>query len=225
MSSPYPLDIVQRIADAGKCPIVLVDNTFPGIPYDTVMLDDFGGAYQATQHLLSLGHTHIKLIMGLAMSLEVPPSFRERYRGYCAACEDAGITPLPAGQIPPDIEQPYKPNPPERYSEWFASLVNDNPDITAFFCANDVYAIRTIHELQRLKLRVPEDYSVVGFDDDNMSGMINPPLTTIRSSKRMVGVLAARQLLSRLAGDTMPPIHSTIGADLIVRSSSAPRKK
>jgi DNA-binding LacI/PurR family transcriptional regulator len=221
MSSPYPRNIIQRVADASGCPIVLVDNIFPGTPCDTVMIDDFGGAYQVTQHLLELGHTKIKVLMGYSMSLDVPPSFRERYRGYCAACEDAGVTPLPATIIPADVELPYNPNPPERYSEWFASLIQSEPEITAIFGVNDLYAIRTVHELQRLNYRVPQDYSVVGFDDDNMASLINPPLTTVRSSKRMAGVLAARQLLSRLAGDTMPPIHSTVGTDLIVRRSSA----
>ncbi len=223
LSSPYPRETLDRVAQTSGCPVVLVDNTFPASPYDTVMVDDFGGAYQATQHLLQLGHSKIKVIMGRALSLNVPPSFQERYRGYCAACEETGIQPVAPAILPTEIEQmQVQQDRHERYREWLASIRDAEPELTAFFCVNDLYAINAIHGLQWLGARVPEECSVVGFDDQNMSGLITPPLTTIRSYKRTMGMLAVKQLLSRLSGDTMPAVHITVGTDLIVRASTSP---
>lgn len=220
MSSPYPIKLVQRVVKASGCPIVLIDNMFPVSPYDTVMADDFGGAYQITQHLIQLGHTHIKMIMGLALSLEIPPSFQERYRGYCSACEASGIRPEPPAITPAELEKPHVQRRNELYCEWFATLHAAEPELTAFFGASDLYAINTMQGLQRLNLRVPDDYSVVGFDDYYISSLMSPPLTTIRSHIRTMGLLAVKQLLVRLAGDTMPPVHITVGTDLIMRAST-----
>ncbi len=93
LTSPYPATFVKRLSRESGCPIVLIDNIFPGAPFDSLMMDDFGGAYQITQYLIALGHTRIVMATGRMGNPEIPPSFQERYRGYCAACTAAGLSP------------------------------------------------------------------------------------------------------------------------------------
>lgn len=219
MSSPYTERVINRVAKVSGVPIVLIDNTFPSSPYDTVMADDFGGGYQITRHLLELGHTHIRLITGFTLNPDVPPSFKERYRGYSAACHDAGVTPLAAAFIPQEIE-PNSIGRMDLYVQWLQSLIDAEPCLTAFFGAGDVFAIRTLQSLQSLGYNVPDDFSVIGYDDYEMASLINPPLTTIHSYKRALGAIAVRQLLMRIAGDDAPPLYIKVGVNLRVRGSS-----
>lgn len=219
MSSPYLERVINRVAKVSGVPIVLVDNTYPSCPYDTIMADDFGGGYQVTRHLLNLGHTYIRMITGFTLNPDVPPSFRERYRGYFAACEDAGITPLPPALIPNEIEA-NNIRRTDLYKAWIKELIETETCITAFFCASDLYAIRTQQALQTLGYTIPDDYSVVGYDDYETSSLVNPPLTTIHSYKRAMGAAAVRQLFARIAGDAMPPLYITVGANMRMRASS-----
>ena len=98
LASPYPPELVKKIASAVSCPMVLIDNFIPGSPYDTIMNDDFGGAYQAVQYLLELGHRTIYMIIGplkrLGAQPSDPPSIIDRHRGYSAAMLDGGYTPF-----------------------------------------------------------------------------------------------------------------------------------
>jgi|SRR5690606_24390558 len=223
MSSPYPRKVIDRISRLSRCPVVLVDNTFPGSPYDTVMADDYGGGYLVTRHLLELGHTHILTITGLALSLEIPPSFRERYRGYCAACEEKGIEPLPLAVVPEDVQvSPVARREP--FQEWLASLLECYPETTAFFGSSDLFAVTTIQSLHAMNYRVPDDYSVVGFDNYDMANVMNPALTTIHSYKRGMGQVAVQRLLARIDGDDMPPLYTVVSTDLMVRASSGPAR-
>src|SRR5215212_3829572 len=92
LASPYPPALVKQIAKAANGPIVLIDNLIPGSPFDSVMNDDFGGAYQAVQHLLELGHRYIHMIMGPLKKPGIlpntPPSVLDRFRGYSSAMLD-----------------------------------------------------------------------------------------------------------------------------------------
>lgn len=221
MSSPYPRRMVDHVAKVSRCPIVLVDNTFPGSPYDTVMADDFGGGYLVTKHLLDQGHSQILTITGLALSLDIPPSFRERYRGYCVACEHAGVKPLPMMVVPQDI--PVSPTARrEPFQGWMASMLESYPGATGFFGTGDLFALMAHQSLQNLKYRIPEDFSVVGFDNYEMANVLNPPLTTIHSYKRGMGQVAVRRLMARIEGDDMPPLHTIVSTDLVVRGSTGP---
>jgi LacI family transcriptional regulator len=220
MASPYSRQMVDLVAGIGDCPVVLVDNTFPVSPYDIVMADDFGSGYQITQHLLNLGHRRIKTVMGFALSPHVPPSFRERYRGYCAACMDHGVDSMPEAVGVAVIDDPANPDRDSLFQEWLQAIIADEPDITAFFGVSDLYAVRVMKALQNLNYHVPGDFSVAGCDDYELANVIKPSLTTVRLYPRIMGQVAVRQIFARIAGDTLPPLHLTIGADLIPREST-----
>ncbi|WP_081752690.1 LacI family DNA-binding transcriptional regulator [Kallotenue papyrolyticum] len=209
---PYPPGLVHTVARYSQRPLVLVDNTLPGQPYDSVMADDFGGGYLATQHLIELGH-HAIVIVGVEAGV---PSFSERERGYRAACQAAGIDPLPPLAVVWDVE---------RMVERVAAHLAQQPAVTAFFCVGDAYAALLIQVLERLGQRVPEDCSVVGFDDLAPMRFVRPALTTITNHPRTLGAVAVQRLMALWDGEARPTQAIKIGTELKVRASSGPHRR
>jgi LacI family transcriptional regulator len=224
LASPYPAQLVTRVASSANCPIVLIDNLIPGSPYDSVMNDDFGGAYQAVQHLLNLGHRYVFMVMGQlkkpGVSPSIPPSVADRYRGYTAAMVDAGYTPFPTVEIPLDYSQTVPGR--NELPQWLGNLLARSPRPTALFCNIDYYAVRIIATLTSLGYRVPEDISVVGFDDLDIAQMIHPRLTTVRINRSSMSKVAMQRLIARIEGDDSPALFIHVGAKLIIRESTAP---
>lgn len=168
-------------------PVVLVNTIGQRADLPLVVADNYGGAYKAVQYLISLGHRRIGYINGATDS----PCCLDRYQGYCDALTDAGITPDPAllqeGQFKAAISR--------RCAETLLSL--ENPP-TAIFTANDETAYRVLDVAKVRGLRVPEDLSVIGFDDSLPSVDTDPALTTIRQPFREMGRCAVELLLSLL---------------------------
>lgn len=204
---PYPRSLIERLADASGKTIVLVDNWTVGLPYDSVMADDFGGAYISTQHLLNLGHRFIGAIVGRLDT----PSFAERYRGYCAACQDVDVAPQPAIEMGWDRSA---------IRITLQKLLADEPRLTALFCVADHYAVISMEALRDLNLTIPHNISVVGFDNEPIARLAHPPLTTLNNHPRILGRLGVQRLLARIEGNDDPPQRITIGTELIVREST-----
>jgi LacI family transcriptional regulator len=222
MASPYPRPVIDRVAVECACPVVLVDNSFPGSPYDMVMADDYSGGYQIAHHLIELGHTHIQMIVGITLNPSVPPSFNERYRGYATACQEAGLDALPPAVIPPAIDT-QTPGPAREalFQSWLPTVLSADPRISAIFAASDNYALLTMQALQNMGYAIPQQMSVTGYDDFEVAAMVNPPLTTIHSYKRKMGQIALQRVMARLAGEDMPPLLINVGVDLVRRASTA----
>ena len=204
---PYTQSLIEHLSNESGKTIVLVDNWTIGLPYDSVMADDFGGAYVATKHLLTLGHRFIGALVGWIDT----PSFAERYRGYCAACQDAGVKPQPAiemgwdrGDISLSVQQ----------------LLSNEPRLTALFCVADHYAVMAMEALRDLNIPIPDKMSVVGFDNEPIAHLAHPPLTTLNNHPRILGRLGVQRLLARIEGNDDPPQRITIGTELIVREST-----
>ena len=223
LASPYPTALVKHVAHTVDCPMVLIDNLIPGSPYDTIMNDDFGGAYQAVQHLLDLGHRYIYMIMGPLKKAGVlpntPPSVLDRYRGYSAAMLDSGHTPFPAVEIPLDYNQTIAGR--KELPQWLSGLLSRSPRVTALFCNVDFYAVQIISALHTIGYRVPDDISVVGFDDLEIAQMIHPQLTTVQINRSAMSQVAVERLVARMEGDISAPVSIHVGARLIVRDSTA----
>jgi len=223
LASPYPAALVKNIASSTKCPIVLIDNFIPGSPYDTIMNDDFGGAYQAVQYLLELGHRHISMIIGPlkkpGVQPSIPPSVTDRHRGYSAAMLDGGYTPFPAMEIPLDYKQTFPGR--KELPQWLGGLLARSPRPTALFCNVDFYAAHIISALLTMGYRVPDDISVVGFDDLDIAQLIHPRLTTVQINRRVMSQLAIERLVARIEGDSSAPLTIHVGTRLIVRESTS----
>jgi LacI family transcriptional regulator len=98
-------------------------------------------------------------------------------------------------------------------------LLDRRRDFTALFCANDLLAVGTLSALAKHGLRVPEDVSVVGFDDTELARHSSPPLTTMRIYSRDMARSAVKRVLERIEGGAMPPVKLEYPIDLIVRES------
>lgn len=193
-------------------PVVAVDpHTGPeGTP--TVDSDNTTGAREAVEHLLELGHRRIAHLAGRA-DLE---SARLRELGYRQALEAAGIAVDPAlvrvGGYRPDLADA-----PAR--ELLDPASGERP--TAVFAANDLSAIHLMEVARELGLRVPEDLSVVGFDNIPESWSSVPPLTTVAQPLHRMGAEALRMLLALLEGGSPEP-HRRLPTSLVRRASTAP---
>ena len=203
----YMPQIVAQVASLAAVPLVLVDNRVRGITCDSVMADDFMGAWQATRHLIELGHRRIAVIGG---DMNVP-SFAARYRGYAAACTEMELDAAPP-----------------REAVWqraslravLEQILAEDLRPTAIFCMTDAFAVFTMELLRDFGLAAPQDISVVGFDNLPIARMAHPPLTTIHNHPEQLGRLAVQRLIERLDGDSTSPLNIAVATELIIREST-----
>jgi DNA-binding LacI/PurR family transcriptional regulator len=187
-------------------PVVVVDSN-AGSGYTVVDTDQALGARQATEHLLALGHRQVWHIAGPPASF----SATHRVESWQRTLRDAGITP-----------------PEALYGDWTTEsgyrhglTLGSRPDVTAIFAANDQMALGAMRALHELGRRIPNDISVVGFDDMAEAQSFWPPLTTVQQDFTAVGRLSIQKLLRKVAG-TEPDINdkTTVPTRLIVRAST-----
>jgi DNA-binding LacI/PurR family transcriptional regulator len=200
-----------RVREAG-IPVVFVDRELSGGEFDSVTVDNFGGAHAAVTHLLSLGHERIALISG---PLNTTPG-RARHEGAMAALEAQGI------EIPPE----YRKVGDFRESGGHDSMLQllallQRP--TAVFCANNFMTIGALKALSSMRVEVPDDMSIVGFDDLDLATLLSPPLTVVDRPTVEQGILAAHLLQTRLTDRRAgTPQRVVLPTRLIPRGSSAP---
>ncbi|MCG3207942.1 MAG: Ribose operon repressor [Anaerolineae bacterium] len=194
-----------------QMPLVLVDRDVPRLAVDSVLADNAQGGRLATEHLLALGHRRIGCITGPS---DLTPS-ADRVTGYRNA--------LASAQIPID-ETIIRKGDFQFQSGFDAArqLLTLPQPPTAIFACNDLSAVGAVSAAVALGLRVPQDVSVVGFDDVPLASFANPPLTTIHQPSHEMGALAAEILLGRLQNRELPPRRKLLETRLVVRQSTAP---
>lgn len=201
-------------------PIVLLDNVTDQVNVDCVVADNFHGAYQAAAYLLGKGHPDV----GYLRSKSRIDSFDERQMGLRKAREDFRIpdsVPLSTVEVSIGSEQAYYD-----MRTW---LEQGGIPLSAYFADNDIIAAACIRALKTKGYRVPQDVSVVGFDDMPVCTMIDPALTTVRIMKEQMGMTAMGILLhriqQRMAGNQTIPegfYHTAISTCLVERESVIP---
>ena len=200
------------ITDQADIPVVAVDpHTGPDGPA-TVDSDNLHGALSATDHLIALGHRRVAFLGGR-------PDLRSaqlREEGFRAAFSAAGLTP------DPDLMKVggYHPDLAEAPARELLNLPAERRP-TAVFAANDISAIKVLEVARELGLRVPEDLSVIGYDNVPESASSTPPLSTVAQPLHEMGVTALRILLAMLAGQPVER-HVRMPTELVVRASTAP---
>ncbi len=206
-------DSMRALLERGL-PLVVVDRELANPAHDCVMTDHEAGGYAAAEHLAQLGHKRIACIAG---PTDVSPS-AGRVAGYRAALRAAGIGVDASLVVRGDFRD---------HSGYVAAqkLLRRNIAPTAIFACNDLMAIGAMAAVRDAGLSVPEDVSVVGFDDIHIAGYINPPLTTIAQPMAELGRIAAELLLQRLADRTLPPRRVMLRNRLIVRRTTAPARR
>jgi LacI family transcriptional regulator len=202
---------LQRLQDNGYR-FVVIDPLMPlaeRIP--SVSAAHTSGADQAMQHLLALGHRRIAHIAGPSGWVAT----EDRRRGYHAALAAAGILPDPALTVDTTPEIAHG-------QDAAAHLLKLPDPPTAILCFNDNNAIGAIQAARARGLRVPEDISIVGFDDVETATVVTPKLTTVRQPLAEMGRTGVSLLMRLLDGERFETLHVELATRLVVRESTAP---
>lgn len=196
--------------------LVVVDHPCNRIPINSITINNYLGGYLAASHLIKLGHKNI----GYVQSTSRVANLKDRFAGFAEAMSDNGLT-LPEDRI-------------IRSNCYLQSSVGDLCSImsrsdsmpTAFFCENDYHAFCLISALTRLGLKVPDDVSVVGFDNVPEALISSPCLTTVNVNKKALGYTAVNRLHEIITkkGGTFTQ-KNVINVELIERDSSVACKK
>ena len=198
-----------ELVKASGVPFVLLAPTASIEGLDLVTMDLAAGARAAVRHLRELGHTRIAVVNG-PLRLE---SAQVRYLAWKEAIAADGGVPdenLVDGDEGWSAEAGYAA---------MNRLLARCPDLTAVFCANDLLAIGALSALSEKSRRVPDDVSVIGFDDSELARHASPPLTTMRIYSRDMARTAARRLLERVENDSLPSVRIEFPIDLVSRKS------
>jgi LacI family transcriptional regulator, galactose operon repressor len=207
-------DSVTRLQASGV-PFAVVTSRPSGADVDYVVVDDRLGAGTAIDHLLGLGHRRIGHIMGA----EPDSSMDDRRAGYVAALEAAGI----ARDDRLIVQATRRTDLLLDCEAAVEQLLAVDPAPTAIFCANDAIAMQVLGLIERRGRRVPEDISVVGFDDAPMAGHPRIALTTIAQPIAEIAGRATAWVIDRGHDGTGPaPLRVVLPAPLIVRATSGP---
>ncbi len=215
----YPRLLQQRAVEG----LILVDTlcqpgfTVPIVPGVTnISLNHSKAARLALDHLKNLGHRKIAFIKGQAFSSDT----EIRWKAMRAAAQELGISVDDNLTVQLDSESPT----PQPGYDMVWKLLRTAPHFTALFAFNDISALGAIRALREAGKRVPEDVSVIGFDDIQSAAFQNPGLTTIRQPLREMGMTAAETLVRRISSpkNLDYPKSIVVEPELIVRGSTAP---
>jgi LacI family transcriptional regulator len=214
VTSVYTAAHLNELARSGLPLVVLDPLHLPDSRVHSVGATNFAGGLTATRHLLSLGHRRIAYLGGPSMAV----CNQARMHGYRAAMEAEGAK-VPETYVRPG-EFTYATG-----LHGAAGLLDLPEPPTAVFAGNDDIAVGVIEAARARGMRVPEDLSVVGFDDTSLAEMASPPLTTVRQPLREMGGAALRTALRLANGETIESHHIELATALVVRTSTAPPRE
>ena len=212
MSAVGKVDLKKALCELNR-PVVLANRLVPGMEADAVVLNNEHGAYHATRYLIDLGHRRICHLAGLRYS----SASAERKRGFVRAVEEAALD-IPQGSVfSGDLRV-------ESGETMGRRLVKEGLKCTAIFAANDLMAIGLISAFESEGIRVPEDVSVIGFDDIAYAGLPRVQLTTIKQPSYEMGRAALNMLLERVRGESSAFRMMRFEPELVERGTcSVPR--
>lgn len=190
-------------------PLVVVDRYFPKFDYDCIVINNICGAEQVVQHLMESGHTRIGY---LHSNLEIR-NFQERYEGF-----SKGILQLKEQEITPQIVR-VSPFADKAAADMDAYLATRPILPSAFFADNDFIASSCMLSLKKAGYRIPEDISMVGFDDMALCQLTEPALTTMAVDKEQIGTFAVDFLIRRIEGWKGPVIKLEVKPRFVERNS------
>jgi DNA-binding LacI/PurR family transcriptional regulator len=192
--------------------VVVLDEQIDGVPpVDSVVMDDYAGGYQATSHLIQLGHQRIAFVGG-------PPELRsvqERHRGYVDALRKGRLEPDPRLRLSGPFGEQFG-------MTAITHLLSASPPPSAVFAASDLIALGFLAASETHGVQVPEDLSVVGFDDLRFSGFVRPRLTTVHSPVDRLAAIGVEMLVDRLQRPDLAPRTEVLPVSLVERASTAP---
>lgn len=209
-----PTDEPDRLIDtfaAGATPLVVLEYAARGTP--SIVIDEILGGRLAAQHLLDLGHTRLAVVRGATTAR----TSSKRIDGAKGALGESGI------ELDPDLVGEVADHFDLAEAENVAMRILDRADPpTGVLSHNDMIAMTVISAARKLGMSVPEDLSVVGYDDIALAAFTSPPLTTVKLQKRDLGRLAGNMLRDQMIGEMVSPPVTTLRPELVVRESTGP---
>ena len=206
---PYQFGFVEGLA-AARLPVITIDQHHEHAEFPSIAADNYGGARNAMQHLATLGHSRIAFITGE----EQLGSARDRHRAY-----DDAVAILRLERDPSLVLRGDHTARGGRDAAQKLMAMKNRP--TAVLASNDLSAIGAMSALLAAGIRVPEDISIVGFDDLPAASQVHPALTSVRQPIAEMGRAAVNTLLAVIAGLEVATRQVTLPTELIVRNSSA----
>lgn len=189
-------------------PFVLIDNQNSNSSIPSILVDNYKGGYDITNYLIQLGHKKIAHVAGDGLYL----SSRERERGFLAALKDAGMKAYHIERGDYGAKSGY---------DITKKMLEQGKIPTALFVADDFGAFGAIDAIREFGLRVPEDISVCGFDDDDLASLLHPHLTTVKQPGEEIGKRAVELLLELINGTSRRNSTIKIQPKLITRDSTS----
>lgn len=207
--------IDMQLREAPSLPTVAVagHKAFPGVT--NIVLDHHHAAHIALQHLVDLGHNKIAFMRGASFSSDS----EDRWNAICEAAKDLKIDIRSELTVQIDIDD----STPQLGYPFAKQLLERRAPFTALFAYNDLSALGAIRAFQEAGLRVPQDISVVGFDDIQGAAYNTPSLTTVRQPLARMGAIAAQTLLERIETNRDEPREIALEPELVIRESTAKR--
>ena len=232
----YPRMLVERAVDGFlllntpadeiqvPVPVVAISAHSAAANVTNIVLDHESAVRQALKHLYELGHRNIAFMRGP----KAIPDSEFRWESIQKVARGLGLKIDPAHVLRMDVDgwsikKGHHPMAPEIGYRPMKALLEKSKDFTAVFCFNDIAAIGAIRALKDAGLSVPQDVSVVGFDDIQSAAYSTPSLTTVQQPATQIGIHAAELLLNRMAFPGRPARTVVLGTELIVRASALAR--
>lgn len=202
-------ETLTKVSSEKSLPLVLVDAYAPNHAYDSVVSDNVRGAYEAVSYLIQHGHRYIALVGSLPNAY---PSIDGRRTGYLQALQAHGITDTYFADSHWIIDEAF---------EATQALLRQHPQITAIFGCNDDSALGAMRAVHLAGRSVPNDMSIIGFDDIDLARHVIPTLTTMNVDKVLMGRLAVQLLANRVETPEASTVTTIIRPRLIERHSVA----
>jgi LacI family transcriptional regulator len=191
-------------------PLCLVDGHHATLKADTLTSDGFGGGRQVAEYLMANGHRNVRMVAYRSPLYNI----EQRIAGFLFGLSASGL------DVREDKTVIRVDDNEQAVEELKRQLAGKKPP-TAVFAVNDTFALHLVGALTEAGFRVPQDVSVIGFDDDPIAARCQPPLTTVGLGKRDFGAESAKMVLHRLAHPEAPPIHQVQPTRLVIRDSVA----
>lgn len=199
-----------------KIPVVFFDRVVDEIKAHKIVVDDYGGGYRATRHLISQGAKTIAHIGG-PLNLKI---YEYRQKGYCEALKEAGLELDNSLIINNTLSK-------EEGRKAIQQLLQNNVKPDSIFCANDTTALSVIIYLQENGYKVPEDIAIVGFSNEPFSEVVTPSISTVKQPGYLIGQKAAQLIIDQISnGDSNIEFKTIVmPTELIIRNSSKKEHK
>ncbi|MGA2974591.1 MAG: LacI family DNA-binding transcriptional regulator [Spirochaetia bacterium] len=210
MVGVYHDDFVLKLRRL-EVPMILIDYYIPTEDIPAVLIDNTDGILKACKHLASLGHRRVAYLSGDA----VETSAHERLFGFQRAVTTYGLD-----RDPTLVVENCKSRIDEGFRAMAGLLRMGNPP-SAVVAYNDLIAVGAMDAIKQAGLAIPEDVSIVGFDDIQLAAEVNPPLSTIHVPKKAMGMIAARNLVDIIKRRDNDPHKTLVPTSLVIRGSTA----